>query len=84
MEFAPFVDLLGGEGAEAWEILTESRIALERGEDVIVLSIGDPDLETPGFVVDAAVDALRNGDTHYTELEGRSSLRSAIASKLSS
>ena len=84
MEFAPFVDLLGGEGAEAWEILTESRIALERGEDVIVLSIGDPDLETPGFVVNAAVDALRNGDTHYTELEGRSSLRSAIASKLSS
>ena len=84
MEFAPFVDLLGGEGAEAWEILTESRSALDRGEDVIVLSIGDPDLETPAFVVDAAVDALRNGDTHYTELEGRGSLRSAIASKLSS
>jgi len=83
MEFAPFVDLLGGEGAEAWEILTESRSALDRGEDVIVLSIGDPDLETPTFVVDAAVDALRNGDTHYTELEGRSSLRSSIASKLS-
>ena len=83
MEFAPFVDLLGGEGAEAWEILTESRLALDRGEDVIVLSIGDPDLETPGFVVDMAVDALRNGDTHYTELEGRQSLRASIASKIS-
>ena len=83
MEFAPFVDLLGGEGAQAWEILTESRLALDRGEDVIVLSIGDPDLETPGFVVDMAVDALRNGDTHYTELEGRHSLRVSIASKIS-
>ena len=83
MEFAPFVDLLGGEGAEAWEILTESRLALDRGEDVIVLSIGDPDLETPGFVVDMAVDSLRNGDTHYTELEGRQSLRASIASKIS-
>jgi len=83
MEFAPFVDLLGGEGAQAWEILTESRLALDRGEDVIVLSIGDPDLETPGFVVDMAVDALRNGDTHYTELEGRHSLRASIASKIS-
>ena len=83
MEFAPFVDLLGGEGAQAWEILTESRLALDRGEDVIVLSIGDPDLETPGFVVDVAVDALRKGDTHYTELEGRHSLRASIASKIS-
>lgn len=83
MEFAPFVGLLGGQGAAAWEILTESRNALDQGEDVIVLSIGDPDLETPPFVVDAAIDALRNGDTHYTELEGRSQLRSAIANKLS-
>ena len=83
MEFAPFVDLIGGQGAEAWEILTESRLDLGRGEDVIVLSIGDPDLETPSFVVDAAVDALRNGDTHYTELEGRHSLRAAIARRMS-
>ena len=67
MRFAPFVDLLGGEGAEAWDILTASRDAQARGEDVIVLSIGDPDFATPDFVVDAAVDALRNGDTHYTE-----------------
>ena len=68
MRFAPFVDSLGGEGAEAWDILTASRGAQARGEDVIVLSIGDPDFATPEFVVDAAVDALRNGDTHYTEL----------------
>jgi polar amino acid transport system ATP-binding protein/arginine:pyruvate transaminase len=83
MKFAPFVDSLGGEGAEAWAILTESRAAQERGEDVIILSIGDPDFETPALVVDAAVEALRAGDTHYAELEGRSSLRSAIAEKMS-
>ena len=83
MRFAPFVDLLGGEGAEAWDILTASRDAQARGEDVIVLSIGDPDFATPDFVVDAAVDALRNGDTHYTELEGRPSLREAISKKIS-
>ena len=83
MRFAPFVDSLGGEGAEAWDILTASRDAQARGEDVIVLSIGDPDFATPDFVVDAAVDALRNGDTHYTELEGRPSLREAISKKIS-
>ena len=66
MKFAPFVGLLGGHGAEAWAILTESRAAQARGEDVIILSIGDPDFETPTFVVDAAIRALRSGDTHYS------------------
>ncbi len=83
MKFAPFVGLLGGHGAEAWAILTESRAAQARGEDVIILSIGDPDFETPTFVVDAAIRALRSGDTHYTELEGRLDLRSAVADKMS-
>ncbi len=83
MKFASFVDSLGGDGAEAWAILTESREAQARGEDVIILSIGDPDFETPTFVVDTAIEALRAGDTHYTELEGRSTLRSAIANKMS-
>ena len=83
VKFAPFVNLLSGQGAEAWDILTESRMALDRGEDVIVLSIGDPDFQTSPFIVDAAVEAMRNGDTHYTELEGRQSLRRAIAQKAS-
>ena len=58
MKFAPFVDLLSGQGAEAWDILTESRLALDRGEDVIVLSIGDPDFQTPPFVIESAIDAM--------------------------
>jgi arginine:pyruvate transaminase len=57
----------------------EARNALARGEDVIVLSVGDPDLDTPPAVVDAAVAALRSGDTHYTESIGRPALRAAIA-----
>ena len=58
MKFAPFVNLLTGQGAEAWDILTESRLALDRGEDVIVLSIGDPDFQTSAFVVNAAIEAM--------------------------
>ena len=83
MKFAPFVDSLSGEGTDAWDILTESRLALDRGEAVIVRRIGAPALPTPAFVIETAVDAMRNGDTHYTELEGRYSLRSAIAEKTS-
>ncbi|WP_211259645.1 pyridoxal phosphate-dependent aminotransferase [Belnapia moabensis] len=57
----------------------EALAALARGEDVILLTIGDPDLDTMSPVVEAAVSALRRGDTHYTEFAGRPELRRAIA-----
>src|SRR5262249_57977053 len=50
-----------------------------RGEDVIILSIGDPDLETPGPVIERAIAGLRGGDTHYVAAAGRLALRAAIA-----
>ena len=53
--------------------------ARERGEDVLVMSIGDPDFATPPAIVETAVRALESGDTHYTGIAGRPELRSAIA-----
>ena len=41
--------------------------------------LGDPDLETPGPVVERAISALRGGDTHYVAAAGRLSVREAIA-----
>jgi arginine:pyruvate transaminase len=55
--------------------------AKRRGQDVIVMSVGDPDFATPTSVIDAAVDALRAGDTHYTPIIGRASLRAAVAER---
>ena len=78
--FAPLVDWVAHEGGnDPWALHWEARNALDRGEDVIVLSVGDPDLDTPPAVVDAAVKAMRAGDTHYTESIGRPALRAAIA-----
>ncbi|HUO81129.1 MAG TPA: aminotransferase class I/II-fold pyridoxal phosphate-dependent enzyme [Steroidobacteraceae bacterium] len=78
--FAPFVERIAHEaGGDPWALHWEARNALARGEDVIVLSVGDPDLDTPPAVVDAAVTALRAGDTHYTESAGRPRLRAAVA-----
>jgi arginine:pyruvate transaminase len=78
--FSPFVDWVAHEGGnDPWALHWEARNALARGEDVIVMSVGDPDLDTPAPVVDAAVAALRRGDTHYTESVGRPALREAIA-----
>ena len=63
---------LASDGAEGWGTLFEAWQARQRGEDVIILAIGDPDFPTPEPIVDAAVDALRAGDTHYAEIVGRS------------
>ena len=46
---------------------------------MIFLSIGDPDFATPKPIVDRAIAALRDGDTHYAAIEGRYELREAIA-----
>jgi arginine:pyruvate transaminase len=79
MKFSPFVDRIGGKGAQAWELHSEADAAIERGEDVIMLSIGDPEFDTPMPIIDKAVDQLRGGDTHYTGVSGRDELKDAIA-----
>jgi aspartate/methionine/tyrosine aminotransferase len=68
-----------GEGAAAWRTHYEAVAALERGEDVIILSVGDPDLETPPPVIERAISQLRAGDTHYVPAPGRTAVREAIA-----
>src|SRR5277367_934467 len=79
MQYSPLVKRIAGEGADAWLIHYEARRALERGEDVILLSVGDPDLDTPAPVLERAIERLRAGDTHYTPATGRQHLREAIA-----
>jgi aspartate/methionine/tyrosine aminotransferase len=79
MHFSALVDRIRGDGADAWVTHYEAVAARERGEDVIVLSIGDPSIDTPAAVVDCAVERLRAGDTHYTPAPGRLPLRAAVA-----
>jgi aspartate/methionine/tyrosine aminotransferase len=59
--------------------ILEAAQALERkGEDIIHLEIGEPDFDTPPHVIDAAVKALRSGETKYTHCQGIMELREAI------
>ncbi|MHC8400333.1 aminotransferase class I/II-fold pyridoxal phosphate-dependent enzyme [Pseudomonas sp. MDT1-17] len=83
MRFSPFVERISGDGVAAWDIHNAAFDARRRGEDVIILSVGDPDFPTPDFITDAAIHALREGDTHYTEIAGRQALREAIAARYS-
>ncbi|HSG49283.1 MAG TPA: pyridoxal phosphate-dependent aminotransferase [Longimicrobiales bacterium] len=53
------------------------------GRDIIDLSAGEPDFDTPTFIADAAVDGIRTGMTRYTPAAGMPQLREAIAAHLS-
>lgn len=79
MKLSSLVQRISGEGAEAWEIHYLGKQAAERGEDAIVLSVGDPDFATPDPIIDSAVNSLRAGHTHYTSVPGIAPLREAIA-----
>lgn len=52
------------------------------GKDVLSLSAGEPDFDTPSFIKDAAIQALQKGMTKYTPAVGTVDLRKAIAAKL--
>ncbi|MCP3144479.1 pyridoxal phosphate-dependent aminotransferase [Pyxidicoccus xibeiensis] len=53
-----------------------------QGVDVVVLAAGEPDFDTPDYVKQAAVDAIRAGFTKYTATNGIPELREAICRKL--
>ena len=53
----------------------------QAGIDVIGLSAGEPDFDTPDFVKDAAIEAIRAGKTKYTNVDGTPELKAAIAAK---
>lgn len=81
MKYSKFTEKIGGEGAEAWNIHNRAVIKAEQGEDVILLSMGDPDFDTPKAIVESAVNALKEGHTHYTEFTGETALRKVIAAQ---
>jgi aspartate aminotransferase len=52
-----------------------------QGIDVIGLSAGEPDFDTPDFIKEAAIQAIRDGETKYTVVDGTMALKEAIAGK---
>jgi aspartate/methionine/tyrosine aminotransferase len=67
----------------AFEVLNKAR-ALERaGKKIIHLEIGEPDFDTPANIVEAGIEALRKGWTHYGPSAGLPELRQAIADEVS-
>jgi arginine:pyruvate transaminase len=78
LPYSELVERIGGESARTWEVHSRARKLEDQGHDIILLSVGDPDFDTPPAIVDAAVDSLRRGRTHYTSMVGIPALREAI------
>src|SRR5882724_991322 len=67
----------------AFEVLNKARTLEKSGKKIIHLEIGEPDFDTPVNVVEAGIDALRKGWTHYGPSAGQPELRQAIADDVS-
>ncbi len=62
-------------------ITAKAKAMKAAGEDVLSLSAGEPDFDTPEHIKEAAIEALRAGETKYTPAAGTPALRQAIAEK---
>lgn len=82
MRVAKRMSSLGTE--TAFEVLAKAKALEAEGHSIIHLQIGEPDFETPDHIVEAAVQALRDGWHHYTPASGLLPLREAIAEEISS
>ncbi|HUK38366.1 MAG TPA: pyridoxal phosphate-dependent aminotransferase [Methanomicrobiales archaeon] len=64
------------------EIADRAKAMARQGIDVISLSIGEPDFDTPQHIRDACCESIRRGDTHYAPSRGIPELLQAIAGKI--
>jgi len=67
----------------AFEVLNRARALEKKGKEIIHLEIGEPDFDTPANIIEAGVDALYMGWTHYGPAAGLPDLRQAIADYVS-
>jgi aspartate aminotransferase len=67
----------------AFEVLVKAKALQAQGRDIVHLEIGEPDFDTPRNIIDAAVDALHKGFTHYGPSAGLMELREVIAQHVS-
>ena len=79
-ELSPRMNRFSGSPTSALQV----RIAeLKRqGKNIVSLSIGEPDFDTPNYVKEGAIQAIQEGFTKYTPVNGIFELREAIANKL--
>ncbi len=83
MSFEPRFSLaarrLEDTGPDLWQVHMQAMQRLADGEDIIMMSVGDPDLATIERIIEHAVTSLYRGRTHYSPGMGELDLRQTIA-----
>lgn len=73
--------ILSLEESQTIAMARQSRELIDSGVDIISLSLGEPDFDTPDFIKDAAKKAIDDNFSHYTPVPGLVELRKAISTK---
>lgn len=82
MRYAERMKRLGTE--TAFEVLARARALEKNGKRVIHLEIGEPDFDTPKYISEAAIKAIRDGYTHYNPSAGYPEVREVISQYINS
>lgn len=64
------------------EITAKAKEMKDKGADIITFGVGEPDFNTPENIIEAAIKAMKDGKTKYTNTSGIIELRKAICDKL--
>ncbi len=81
MRYAAITDRLAGLGGAKWEIHYRARALQAEGRDVILLTVGEPDVNAPEALITAAEAAMRAGRTGYADGRGEPALLRALSER---
>ncbi|MBY6136207.1 pyridoxal phosphate-dependent aminotransferase [Nocardioides marinus] len=79
MKLTAVTKRLAGLGGGKWEVHLKARQLAESGADVVEMTIGEPDVQTPEELVATAIQAMQAGRTGYSDGRGEAGLRAALA-----
>jgi len=80
MKYADRLTRLGTE--TAFEVLARAKQLEAEGKEVVHLEIGEPDFDTPKYICDAGIQAIRDGFTHYNPSAGYPDVRKVISDEI--
>lgn len=83
MHYAAITERLSNAGSHKWAVHIRAREMKAAGDNIIELTIGEPDIPTPTDMIDEATRAMHAGRTRYTSGRGEPSILAALANKYS-
>lgn len=83
MRYARITERLSSQGSHKWAVHMRARDMKAAGEEIIELTIGEPDIPTPADMIDEAARSMRAGRTRYTGGRGEPSILAALSDKYS-